>query len=107
MQSKSNQSLTYGATPATVGIMPRYNAGNPPSVVYMVIIVDHIPGSLLCEASPSAAKDADWIDKRVRTMSSGYVKVTDVIPAAPPQISLCRGSRSAPGETSTSYRTVS
>jgi hypothetical protein len=61
---------TYGATPAIVGIMPRYNATMPPSVRYMVTIVAHMPGSFL-GLEPSSAKEADWIDKRVRTMSSG------------------------------------
>lgn len=61
---------TYGATPATVGMMPRYSAGNPPSVLYIITIVCHMPGSFF-GLSPSSANDADWIESRVRTMSSG------------------------------------
>lgn len=46
------------------------------------------------------AKEADCIDRRVRTMSNGYVNVTEVMPAAPPQMSRLIGERSAPGEGS-------
>lgn len=60
---------TYGATPATVGMMPLYSAARPPSVLYMVTIVVHMPGSSLGLAS--TAKEADWMDRRVRTMSRG------------------------------------
>ena len=62
---------TYGATPATVGRMPRYSARKPPSVLYMVIIVAHIPGSFLLVSSDRVANDADCIDNLVRTMSRG------------------------------------
>lgn len=50
--------------------MPRYSAANPPSVLYMRIRVAHMPGSSLGR-SPSSAKEADWIERRVRTMSRG------------------------------------
>lgn len=50
---------TYGATPATVGMIPRYSAENPPSVLYIVTMVAHIPGSLSPAALPNAANDAD------------------------------------------------
>lgn len=92
---------TYGATPATVGVMPRYKAKKPPSVLYIIFSVAHIPGSLFLETSPRLAKEADCMDRRVRTMSSGYVNVTEVMPAAPPQISRLIGESSAPGEGST------
>lgn len=66
-------------------------------------MVAHIPGSCFLDASPSAAKDADWIDSRVRTISRGYVRNTDVIPAAPPHIKRLKEPRSAPGEGSKNY----
>lgn len=50
---------TYGATPATVGNMPLYRARKPPSVLYIVIMVAHMPGSLLLVSSEIEAKDAD------------------------------------------------
>ena len=62
-------------------------------------MVCHIPGSFPSDW-PNAAKPADCIDNRVRTMSSGYVVVTEVIPAKPPHRSLRRGERSAPGDGS-------
>jgi hypothetical protein len=70
---------TYGATPATVGAMPLYSAAMPPSVAYMCFIVPHMPGSLRFAAATAAVpsslanveKDAVWIERRVRTMSSG------------------------------------
>ena len=62
---------TYGATPATVGNIPLYKARKPPSVLYIVIMVAHMPGSLLLVSSESVAKDADCIDNRVRTISRG------------------------------------
>ena len=83
--------------------MPLYSAKKPPSVLYIVTMVTHIPGNFFCDASLSAAKDADCMDNRVRTISNGYVKVTDVIPAAPPHTSRLNGDRSAPGEGSTNY----
>ena len=55
-----------------------------------------MPGSCFGRA-PSSANDADWIDRRVRTMSSGYVKVTDVTPARPPQVRRDSGVRLSPG----------
>lgn len=101
-------SPTYGATPATVGTIPLYSAVNPPSVVYICFIVPHMPGSLrLATSAASAAelpfslakdaKDADWIERRVRTMSSGYVTVTEVMPASAPQHRRERAERLAPG----------
>ena len=81
--------------------MPLYSAKNPPSVLYIVTRVPHIPGSCFLDASPSEAKEADWIESLVRTMSKGYVNVTDVMPAAPPHTSLFNGERSAPGVDST------
>ena len=54
-------------------------------------MVDHMPGSFFRDASPSAANDADCIESRVLTMSNGYVQVTEVMPAAPPQTSRLRG----------------
>jgi hypothetical protein len=59
-------------------------------------MVCHMPGSFLGLA-PSSANDADWIERRVRTMSSGYVKVTDVIPAMPPHVRRASGVRLSPG----------
>jgi hypothetical protein len=76
--------------------MPRYSALIPPSVLYMAPMVCHMPGSLVGFA-PSSANDADWIERRVRTMSSGYVKVTDVMPAIPPQNRRATGVRLSPG----------
>ena len=87
---------TYGATPATVGSIPLYKAANPPSFLYMLNIVAHMPGSSF-GFDPSSANDADWIESRVRTMSRGYVNVTEVMPAIPPQVKRMRGVRSAPG----------
>jgi len=78
--------------------MPLYSAVTPPSVLYIVTMVDHMPGSLVGFAR--AAKEADWMDRRVRTISSGYVNVTDVMPAMPPQVKRARGDRSAPGVVS-------
>ena len=60
-------------------------------------MVAHIPGSFLLVSSDIVANEADCIDKRVRTMSKGYVKVTEVMPAAPPHTSRLNGDRSAPG----------
>lgn len=76
--------------------MPRYNADMPPSVLYICIKVVHIPGNL-SGLSPSSAKLADWMDSRVRTISRGYVRNTDVMPAIPPQIRRVKGDKSAPG----------
>lgn len=81
--------------------MPLYKARNPPSVWYIIFSVPHMPGNLFREASLSAANEADCIDNRVRTMSSGYVNVTEVMPATPPHSSRRTGDRSAPGDGST------
>ena len=89
-----------------VGIMPLYKPRIPPSVRYILTMVCHIPGNFPSRF-PNAAKPADCIDNRVRTMSSGYVNVTDVIPAKPPHSSLRTGGRSAPGDGSANYRSVS
>jgi hypothetical protein len=87
--------------------MPLYRARIPPSVLYMVIIVAHMPGNFVLGPWPSAAKEADCMESRVRTMSRGYVKNTDVIPAAPPQIKRRREVRSAPGVGSKNCNNVS
>lgn len=62
----------------------------------MMIMVAHMPGSFLGLA-PSSAKDADWMESRVRTISRGYVKVTEVMPAMPPQTRRVTDDMSAPG----------
>lgn len=80
-------------------MIPLYNAAMPPSVRYMMIMVAHIPGSFF-GLEASWAKDADWMDSLVRTISKGYVNVTDVMPAKPPQSNLVRGGMSAPGYSS-------
>ena len=100
MQVRQGVQHTYGATPATVGMIPRYSAAMPPSDLYMAAITVHMPGSLSLGTSPSAAKEAVWMESRVLTMSSGYVKTTDVIPAIPPQTSLSRGAMTVPGSLS-------
>lgn len=82
--------------------MPRYRAEIPPSVLYMVPITVHMPGSFSA-LGPSSAKEAVWIDSRVRTMSRGYVQKTEVIPAIPPHVRRARGERSAPGEDSKKF----
>src|SRR5271170_6855756 len=89
-------SPTYGATPATVGMMPRYKPLMPPSVLYILTPVAHMPGSFP-SAFSRVANEADWIDSLVRMMSRGYVNVTEVIPAQPPHIKRLIGVRSAPG----------
>lgn len=81
--------------------MPLYRARKPPSVLYIITIVAHIPGNSFFGAPLRDEKEADCIDKRVRTISRGYVKVTEVMPAAPPQTRRLKGERSAPGEGST------
>lgn len=43
------------------------------------------------------------MDNRVRTMSRGYVKVTEVMPARPPQRSRWYASNGAPGSFSKNY----
>jgi hypothetical protein len=88
-------------------MIPLYRAGIPPSVLYIVTKVCHIPGSLALCVVLKAAKEADWIDKRVLTMSSGYVKHTEVMPAAPPHIKRRRELKSWPGEASKNFKTVS
>lgn len=62
---------TYGATPITVGISPLYSASRPPSFLYIRTMFPHMPGSFCGRLCCSSAKDADWIDRRVRTISSG------------------------------------
>jgi hypothetical protein len=62
--------------------------------------VAHIPGSFFLGAPLSAANEADWIESRVRTMSRGYVKKTDVIPASPPHTRRLAEVKSAPGVAS-------
>lgn len=70
----------------------------PPSCLYIATKVGHMPGSFSPACLlPNAAKDADWIDNRVRTMSNGYVKQTEVMPAIPPHNSLWKGLKEAPG----------
>lgn len=54
----TQSTLTYGATPATVGIIPLYNARTPPSVLYIVFNVANMPGNLV-PGFPKAANDAD------------------------------------------------
>jgi hypothetical protein len=71
----------------------------PPSVLYILIIVAIMPGSCPSDL-PSEAKDADCIDNLVLTISKGYVKVTEVMPAQPPHTNLRRGDKSAPGDGS-------
>lgn len=66
----------------------------------MVTIVGHMPGNSPLGLLPRAANDADWIESRVRTMSSGYVKKTEVMPAMPPHSSLSTGWSGDPGEVS-------
>jgi hypothetical protein len=66
----------------------------------MVTRVAHIPGSFVVVGCFSVANDADWIESLVRTMSRGYVKKTDVMPAAPPQTRRETDVNSAPGEGS-------
>lgn len=80
--------------------MPLYRARTPPSVLNIITRVAHMPGSLSLWAWLRAANDADWIERRVRTISKGYVQHTEVIPAAPPQIRRRRELISAPGEGS-------
>ena len=96
--------LTYGATPATVGTIPLYNARMPPSVLYIIFIVSHMPGNFFLATPPNAAKEADCMESRVRTISRGYVSVTEVMPAAPPHRSLRKGVKSAPGDGSTNFK---
>ena len=59
-----------------------------------------MPGGFGLFFGPNAANDADCIESLVRTMSRGYVTVTEVMPAHPPHMSLRSGVRSAPGEGS-------
>jgi hypothetical protein len=77
----------------------------PPSVLYMVFIVAHIPGRCFDDGWLRGAKDADWMDSLVRTMSRGYVKKTEVIPAVPPQIRRLTEVMSPPGVISKNWRT--
>ena len=95
--AKQEPGLTYGATPATVGIIPLYKANIPPSVLYIITMVAHMPGSFVFFSS--VAKLADWMDNLVRVMSRGYVKNTDVIPADPPHTNLLREDTSPVGDS--------
>lgn len=63
-------------------------------------MVAHMPGSFFPVGCLSVTNDADWIESLVRTMSRGYVKITEVIPAVPPQTSRLKEVSSAPGEGS-------
>jgi hypothetical protein len=78
-------------------MIPLYKASIPPSVLYMVTRVTHIPGNFFPVGCWSVANDADWIESLVRTMSRGYVKNTDVIPADPPQTRRLTEVSSPPG----------
>lgn len=71
----------------------------PPSVLYIETKVDHIPGSSF-GLFPSSVNEADWMESLVLTISSGYVKKTDVMPARPPQTRRVKEDRSAPGDVS-------
>jgi hypothetical protein len=62
-----------------------------------------MPGNFVLGVPPRAANEADWIERRVRTISRGYVKNTEVIPARPPHTSRLAELRSAPGEGSKNY----
>lgn len=77
-------------------MIPRYNPEMPPSVLYILIMVAIMPGNCPSDL-PSEANEADCIDRRVLTMSKGYVKVTEVMPAHPPHTNLRSGDKSAPG----------
>lgn len=66
-----------------------------------------MPGNLALCVVLRAANDADWMESLVRTISRGYVKNTEVIPAAPPQINRLREERSCPGEGSKNCTKVS
>jgi hypothetical protein len=59
-----------------------------------------MPGSFSPASLFKLEKDADWIDSLVRTMSSGYVHVTEVMPARPPQSNRWYASSGAPGSFS-------
>jgi hypothetical protein len=59
-----------------------------------------MPGNFSPASRFRLENDADWMDKRVRTMSSGYVHVTEVIPARPPQSSRWYASSGPPGSFS-------
>ena len=43
------------------------------------------------------------MESRVLTMSRGYVKVTEVMPANAPHTNRLNGVRSAPGESATNW----
>lgn len=78
-------------------MMPLYSAFQPPSVLYMVAMSSNMPGSFLPALFPNSLKDADCIESLVRTISSGYVNVTEVIPARPPHNSRCTEFNFSPG----------
>lgn len=58
-------------------------------------MVGHIPGGLPSRLA-NDAKEAVWMDNLVLTMSSGYVKVTEVIPATPPHNNRSKEVRLCP-----------
>ena len=66
-----------------------------------------MPGSFSPSARLRLEKEADWMERRVRTMSSGYVHVTEVMPARPPQSSRWYASSGAPGSFSKNWGWVS
>jgi len=61
----------------------------------MSFIVGHIPGGLPSRLA-NDAKEAVCMDNLVLTMSSGYVNVTEVIPATPPHNNLSKEVRLCP-----------
>lgn len=70
-------------------------------VVFAAEVAEDADGAATAESCfASAAKDADWIDRRVRTMSRGYVTVTEVMPANAPQTRRSTAERGAPGVVS-------
>jgi hypothetical protein len=65
----------------------------------MVTINANIPGNFGLGPSPdfNSLKDADCMDSRVRTISRGYVKVTEVMPASAPHNNRWYEFKGAPG----------
>jgi hypothetical protein len=59
-----------------------------------------MPGSFFLGVPASCTNEADCTDSRVRTMSRGYVKNTDVIPASPPHTRRLAEVSSPPGDGS-------
>ena len=58
-------------------------------------MVAHMPEFCL-GVFPRSAKDAVWMESLVRTMSSGYVNVTEVMPAKPPHNRRVKGVKESP-----------